>query len=275
MEIFDNCPDEDAVLLLTSNNATRMSYKKIDFESLSDSYCKEHFRFDKSAILELCQHLRLPDKYTCPNRTSCSGLEGLLILLRRLTYPNRLLELVKEFGRSKSELSLIVNTVLEDIHDRFAYKLTDLNQPWMDLNRFSQASLDKGSLFPNCWGYIDGTTLYICRPSEMQRTCFSGHKRQHCLKFQGLVTPCGLFAHLYGPIEGSRHDSYLLQESGLLEDLQTERYENYVLFGDAAYPITPQLMCPYRGATDDERAFNKTMSKLRQCVEWEFGKTKT
>ena len=39
------------------------------------------------------------------------GLEALLILLRRLTYPNRLCDLCQLFGRPEPELSMIVHEV--------------------------------------------------------------------------------------------------------------------------------------------------------------------
>ena len=55
--------------------------------------------------------LGIPEKYKCIQGTTVTGMEGLLILLRRLTYPNRLCDLVKIFGHSQSELSLILNTV--------------------------------------------------------------------------------------------------------------------------------------------------------------------
>ena len=49
--------------------------------------------------------------YKCPNGTVAGGLEALLILLRRLTYPNRLCDLCQLFGRPEPELSMIVHEV--------------------------------------------------------------------------------------------------------------------------------------------------------------------
>ena len=107
----------------------------------------------------------------CVNRTIATGREGLLILLRRMVYPNRLYELSQEFGRHESELSLIFNTVLHDLYQRFGCKLTDLNQAWwFNLERLSCTR--KGSLLSNCSGFIDGTCTAICRPSTGQRACY-------------------------------------------------------------------------------------------------------
>ena len=52
-------------------------------------------RFDKHHFVRLVNGLRLPDFYVCQQRTVCPGMEALLILLRRLTYPNRWCELTQ------------------------------------------------------------------------------------------------------------------------------------------------------------------------------------
>ena len=55
--------------------------------------------------------LSLPEKYKCNQGTIATGMEALMIMLRRLTYPNRLCDLVALFGRKESELSMIFATV--------------------------------------------------------------------------------------------------------------------------------------------------------------------
>ena len=70
-----------------------------------------YFRFEKDDMLRLFRALAIPDKYWCKQGTTATGMEALMILLRRLAYPNRLGDLVKIFGRTKPELSLIFNMV--------------------------------------------------------------------------------------------------------------------------------------------------------------------
>ena len=53
-----------------------------------------------------------------------------------------------------------------------------------------------------------------------QRVLCNGPKRYHALKFQSVVAPNDLIANLYGPVEGKRHDSGMLMDSGLLNQLQ-------------------------------------------------------
>ena len=59
----------------------------------------------------LLDELQKPENYTCYQGTSSSGMEALMLLLRRLVYPNRWCDLVPLFGRSEPELSMIFNTV--------------------------------------------------------------------------------------------------------------------------------------------------------------------
>ena len=92
-----------------------------------------------------------------------------------------------------------------------------------------------------------------------------------------MVTPNGLIAHLYGPVEGRRHDAFMLNTSGLLPLLQQivkPNGEPFVLYGNPAYGLTQSILAPFKGAqiSANEAAFNKEMSKVRLAVEWGFGK---
>lgn len=64
----------------------------------------------------LLSALNIPSHYICNQRTKASGVEALMILLRRLVYPNRWCDLVDVFGRSESQLRLICNKVLYRCH---------------------------------------------------------------------------------------------------------------------------------------------------------------
>ncbi len=90
--------------------------------------------------------------------------------------------------------------------------------------------------------------------------------------------PDGIIAHMDGPYPGSRHDCYLLKKSNLLEILSenfiTITNQNYVLYGDPAYGLHNHLLSPFKGGqlSEQQESFNKNMSSMRECVEWEFGK---
>ena len=62
----------------------------------------------------MANNLCIPKTYCCQNGTVARGMEPIiLLLLRRMTYPNRLLDLCQLFGRPEPELSMIVHEVLQ------------------------------------------------------------------------------------------------------------------------------------------------------------------
>ena len=82
---------------------------------------------------------------------------------------------------------------------------------------------------------------------------------------------------MFGPIEGRRHDAFMLGVSGLSDKLQRFRKPNgepCVIYGDPAYGLARNILAPFRGTqlTNDEQEFNREMSKVRTSVEWGFGK---
>lgn len=59
------------------------------------------------------------------------GKEGLCILLRRLSYPNRLCDLVPMFKRDEGTISRIVNFMLKLIYNGYAKRLNSLKQNYL------------------------------------------------------------------------------------------------------------------------------------------------
>ena len=96
--------------------------------------------------------------------------------------------------------------------------------------------------------------------------------------FQSVITPNGLICHLFGLLEGRRHDAFMLHESGLLQELARKMNkangDPYVIYGDPAYPVRRHILAPFRGAqlTPAEQNFNAAMSAVRTSVEWGYGK---
>jgi len=83
---------------------------------------KYYARFQKNDMQRLCEALQLPEKYTCYQGTSTTGMEALMIMLRRLVYPNRWCDLVPLFQRAEPELSLIFNEVIKTSMHRVIFQ---------------------------------------------------------------------------------------------------------------------------------------------------------
>lgn len=178
-------------------------YERFDLNCMNEDECKTEFRFEKEDIPRLLQAFRLPPKFVCSNGTTASAVEGLCMLLKRFAYPCRYSDLIPRFGRSKSEICLIVNKVMRYLSDVWKHLLTRFEQRWLQQDKlieYAQAVHNKSHALENCWGFIDGTVRPICRPGENQKVVYNGHKRVHALKYQSVVAANGLIANLYGPV---------------------------------------------------------------------------
>ena len=255
-------------------------YQPFDLDQLTDDECRGDFRFLKNDVYLLKDILLIPDEINCYNRTKVDGIEGLCIFLKRFAYPCRYSDMIPIFGRSVQELCLVSNYVMDTLYNLHGNLLTCLNQRWLspvNLENLCNAIHQSGATLGNCWGFVDGTVRPVCRPNENQRVLYNGHKRIHSIKFQSLVSPNGLIANFFGPVEGKRHDSGMLAASGLLNQLaqfsHSQTGNPLCIYGDPAYPLHVHLQAPFKGAalTDDQKAYNKSMSKARVSVEWVFG----
>ena len=256
------------------------NYNPFDLDKLSDAECQEEFRFLKNDIYQLIDILEIPESITCYNGTVVGDEESLCIFLKRFAYPCRYSDMIFRFGRSVQELCMTSNHILNLLYNNNLHRLTTLNQPWLarqNLEEYCLAIKNSGAALENCWGFIDGTVRPVCRPSEHQRVLYNGHKRVHSIKFQSVVAPNGLIANMFGPVEGKRHDSGMLAQSNLLNQLQTwsfsQNNQPLCIYGDPAYPLRIHLQGPFKGAnlTNNEKAYNKSMSEARVSVEWIFG----
>ena len=86
-----------------------------------------------------------------------------------------------------------------------------------------------------------------------------------------------MIGNLYGPVSCRRHDSYLLRRSNLhlkLTNILSDFPIDYLCYGDAAYPLLRYITrgVKRRYANPQDIINGEKMSKVRECVEWGFGK---
>ena len=99
----------------------------------------------------------------------------------------------------------------------------------------------------------------------------------HALKLKCIVLPNGLIGNMYGPIEGRRHNFFMLRESNMLQQLKLYAFnlngDPLCLYGDPAYPLRVHVQDPFKNARllPLEQEFNMAMSKVKVSVEWLFG----
>lgn len=127
----------------------------------------------------------------------------------------------------------------------------------------------------NCWAFLDGTHVRVCRPGEDQEELYTGQKKCHTIKFQAVTTPDGIIVHLGGPFSGRRHDARILTMSKLLSFLAEHSVglngRLLVIYGDEGYSRRAPVLAPFHGGEDPaEVAANEAMRRPHLCVEWAF-----
>jgi hypothetical protein len=103
---------------------------------------------------------------------------------------------------------------------------------------------------------------------------YSGMKHTHGLKFLSITTPSGMFAYMWGPAVGKRHDAFITHQSRIIHQLRATEDAlggHYCVYGDLGFPLTPVLMKPFSGDMTPEQAeCNADMRAGRVSVEWGF-----
>ncbi|KAM7287530.1 beta-galactosidase-1-like protein [Ixodes scapularis] len=217
----------------------------LDVLNIDSEAFRHQFRFEQMDLMELCSALRVPHTIRTAQNVAIPGQEALCILLRRLSYPNRLCDLEGMLGRHSSTLSSATTVVLNHLTSTFGQLTADLSaHTWLNrasLDEFSEAVRAKGAPLQNCWGFVDGTARPICRPTEDQRLYFSGHKRVHAIKYQAIMCVNGIIVEMNGPYPGHRHDAGILRLSGLYERLEDlVQGSVYTIYGEIDYFRVPR-----------------------------------
>jgi hypothetical protein len=128
------------------------------------------------------------------------------------------------------------------------------------------------------FGFLDCTVRGVRRPLYGQEAIYNGHKKTHGMKYQALGLPDGLLAAVDGPRSARRHDSRVLVESTLeneIRRIQAATGVEYIAYADAAYTNSDVIMAGFdrvqRALDEDKEWFTKSMNVDRTSVEWLFG----
>ncbi|KAG1374071.1 hypothetical protein G6F61_009644 [Rhizopus arrhizus] len=175
-----------------------------------------------------------------PQQFSYNSTKALAIMLRRLAYPSRLINFL-QISRWNSLQQKALSS--------------------FNLRLFNNAIVAKGSCYDDVVGFIDGTLIAMCRPSDAQESVYNGHVRQHGLKYQAIVIPEWKYNELEVVLDCTNIDG-----------------KQYAIYGDPASRQSMVLIQPIPTTlvrSSEKRELNKIMATVRECVEWEFGHVST
>lgn len=178
----DGLIDNEQFLLLFDLYSLRQhdfpydNYEPFDLNKFDESECVAEFCCRKRDIPKLFEVLQIPDPIICDQRSICSGIEGLCMLLKRMSYPCRYGDMVHTFAKPVPVLSIITNQVHDFIYDTHKDRVIAWNHDILNpvkLQTYADAIADKGAPFGNCFGFIDGIVRAISRSGENQRIEYS------------------------------------------------------------------------------------------------------
>jgi DDE superfamily endonuclease len=190
----------------------------LNLNSISDLQCLQRYHFTRKDVRFLADCIpwgkRLDHEglmRTSQKRCLVDPVEATAIMLRGRATASRCVDEESEFGKHRSVLSEIFYHALELFYSEFGSALEKWSENLVTLRAraYKKCVENKRSPLDSVVAFIDGTGIEIARPRWTSHwATYSGHKRQNCLKFQAISAPDGLVLHLFGPVEGRRHDMF-------------------------------------------------------------------
>ena len=201
--------------------------------SFTDEECWNHLRFRRAEFSELFVLCEFPAVVVCSNGTTCPGEHAFCLILYRISYPSRSIELQDVFGRDYSQLPRIFKWSIDFMYTKHKHKVMG-NLPWysdrFDLNHqvisakiINSARNPNRGFIPmevsNIFGFLDGTGLEIARPSNgVQNPFWNGYMHGHYLIFQRISFPDGMLV-IEGAFPGYQPDTMVWRDSLMREEL--------------------------------------------------------
>jgi hypothetical protein len=249
-----------------------------------DAQFYHYFRFKKEHFVRLTLALNLGAdvQIKTRQRLSFTGEEALMVLLYRMAYPGRWISAAGSMFRCQpGHLCDLFLRTLEYIDAYFAQPLSDVLHkiPQARLAYYAQQiQLLTRTGNDTCIGFIDGTFRHHARPHEGQQLCYNGHYRGHGVKYISVSCPDGITPFYFGPVQGRRHDSYVLSLSDLedkLTALNDHHGSQWHVYGDSAFTLTRVVQTGFRESSNPSNSnalYTYLMNSGRIAVEWGFGR---
>ncbi|CAI6358410.1 unnamed protein product [Macrosiphum euphorbiae] len=140
--------------------------------------------------------------------------------------------------------------------------------------------------FPGAFMALDGCHIKVpvpwikrTRMRHVDQRCYINRKHVASVVLQGICDSNQKFTNIFAGWPGASHDARIFRKSNigvaLNGPLQNLVPENCYILADSAYPLSNNVMVPYRdnGAlTPEKHNFNRILSSSRVVIELTFGK---
>ena len=206
--------------------------------------------FDREEIIDLCIRINSAEQKTgSPNWPPCLGLFKSVVAALTYMRHNRT---QADIGESLSVSQPTISRAISAITPLIPEAVREFVLTADDLDPDTQYILD-GTLLP-CWSWAGHTELY------------SGKHKTTGMNVQVACTTYGKLAWISDPVNGSRHDNYCQEESGVLLTMNPKNW-----IGDKGY-IGNNMITPYRKPAGSElldwqKEYNSQVNKIRWMIE--------
>ena len=206
--------------------------------------------FDREEIIDLCIRINSVERETgAPNWPPCLGLfKSVAATLSYMRHNRTQAEIGESLGVSQPTISRAIAAVTPLIPEAVREFVPTAD----DLDLATQYILD-GTLLP-CWSWAGHRELY------------SGKHKITGMNVQVACTMYGKLAWISDPVDGSRHDNYCQEESGVLLGMDSKNW-----IGDKGY-IGNNMITPFRKPAggellDWQKEYNTAVNKIRWMIE--------
>ena len=249
---------------------------------------RENFRMSKMAFTKLCNLLQpFLEKKVTNMRVPISVEKQLAITLYYLSDEGRYRKVANAFGVSRSSVSLIIRRVCHVLTKSLGSKYIKLPQNKEETQTLVSKFFVKHG-FPQCMGAIDGTHIFIKRPSTSP-TDYLNRKNRYSLNVQAVCDFKYRFMDVVIKWPGSVHDARIFSNSNInrkFRENESFKCQKQIvddempvpvcILGDPAYPLLPFLMKEFPGSGNSvqQQYFGWRLSSARMVIECAFGRLK-
>jgi hypothetical protein len=206
--------------------------------------------FDREEIIDLCIRINSVEHEASTSKwPPCLGLfKSVTATLTYMRHNRTQAEIGESFGVSQPTVSRAISAITPLIPEAVREFVPTAD----DLDPDAQYILD-GTLLP-CWSWSGHKELY------------SGKHKTTGMNVQVACTIYGKLAWISDAVDGSRHDNYCQEESGVLLTMNPKNW-----IGDKGY-IGNNMITPYRKPAggellDWQKEYNAEVNKIRWMIE--------
>ena len=251
--------------------------KLLHEKSFARTYRMTHPSFQKLVSLVAPVACRYIHNSRCNEKVTAELIVAIVI---RWLAGGSYLDLKNVYGLSSSYIYICRDKFIDAIVSLQDMKIVlPSSQNEWHVVRCSFMKKSSHQIFRVCVGAIDGFFLPTQCPSKKecygdQISYYSGHYNSYGLNIQAVCDSKLQFIYFGVVGKGSTNDAYAYISTGLPEILKNFPAGKIYFVGDAAYPLSEQLLTPFTGSHRDDAnkdSFNYFLSQMRIRIEMEFG----